>query len=277
MDAEIEQELGEIEQELAEREFYLLLGGTHDQSDAFLSIHAGTGGEDAEDCAALLMRMFLRYAERKQFSAAIIDNQPSDAGLKKATIELKGDYAYGFLRSEAGVHRIVRLSPFNANNLRQTSFVLVEVIPAMNDAASVAIKPDDLRIDTFRASGAGGQHVNKTSSAVRITHLPTGIVVSCQQERSQLQNRESAMKLLSAKLAQIEEEKRSEAQAAIKGEHKQGSWGNQIRSYVFHPYQMVKDHRTGAETSNIQDVMDGNLELFVEKFLEWDKQGGATR
>lgn len=272
---EIEVELSAVEAALKQREFYLLLSEPHDQGNCFVSVHAGTGGVDAQDCAAIILRMYLRYADRKGFKADMINLQEGEeAGIKKATIEISGDFAYGLLKGEAGVHRIVRLSPYNAQNLRQTSFVLVEVMPVVDQGIDIQINQDDLKIDTFKSSGAGGQHVNKTSSAVRITHVPSGIIVACQQERSQLQNKENAMKMLKAKLYQLEEEKRLVQNQELRGEHKQGSWGNQIRSYVYQPYQMVKDHRTDAETSAIDDVVDGNLDLFVEKFLEWNKAGG---
>lgn len=269
LQAELIKEIEKVELKLHEKEFYLLLSGPHDRDNCFLSIHAGTGGVDAQDCAAILMRMYLRFADQKGFTTDVLQVQAGEeAGIKKATIEITGEYAYGLCKSEAGVHRIVRLSPFNAQNLRQTSFVLVEVIPVIEQEIDIKLNPDDLRIDTFKSSGAGGQHVNKTSSAVRITHKPTGLVVACQQERSQLQNKEKALKLLKAKLYQIEQEKLDQQEQQFKGEHKQGSWSNQIRSYVFHPYQMVKDHRTEAETSKIDEVINGDLDVFVEKYLE---------
>ena len=238
-----------------------------------MSIHAGTGGVDAQDCAEILMRMYLRFAERNGFEVEILHSMMGlEAGIKKAIIEIRGSYAYGKLRSEAGTHRFVRLSPFNADNLRQTSFVLVEVEPVIEDEHEVEINESDLRVDTFKSSGAGGQHVNKTNSAIRITHLPSGIVVGCQQERSQHQNRRVAMKILRSKLYVLQQQAQALEHSKFKGEHKMGAWGNQIRSYVYHPYQMVKDHRTEVETGNIQDVVDGNLDMFIEGYLRWMKE-----
>ncbi|NTW75863.1 MAG: peptide chain release factor 2 [Candidatus Moranbacteria bacterium] len=258
-----------LEKEIGEWEFRLLFSGTHDRGDALLSIHAGAGGVDAQDWAEMLLRMYLRYAEQNGFKAHVIDeSRGTEAGIKSVTIEISGEYAYGYLRTEAGVHRLVRLSPFNANQLRQTSFSLVEVLPVLQDAAEVAVKPDELRIDTYRASGAGGQHVNKTDSAVRITHLSTGIVASSQSERSQLQNREQAMKLLIGKLYKRQLEEREQETKALKGEHKSAEWGNQIRSYVLHPYNLVKDHRTKVETADTAKVLDGGIGIFIEPALK---------
>lgn len=255
-------------------EFQLLLGGEYDSSDAILTLRSGAGGTEAQDWTEMLLRMYLRYAERHDYRAVILDeNRGNEAGLKSVTVEVKGRYAYGYLRGEMGVHRLVRLSPFNANNLRQTSFASVEVMPVLPDTdRSIEIKPEELRIDTLRASGAGGQHVNKTESAVRLTHLPTGIVVACQSERSQLQNREQAMKLLKSKLLQKRLAEEAAAKAAIRGEFKSAGFGNQIRSYVLHPYTMVKDHRTGTETSNAQAVLDGDLDSFVESELQYEQR-----
>lgn len=272
--AALEQDVKAIGDELRQWEFQLLLGGPYDAADAILTLRSGAGGTEAQDWTEMLLRMYLRYAERHSFRAAVLDeNRGNETGLKSVTVEIRGRYAYGYLRGEMGVHRLVRLSPFNANNLRQTSFASVEVMPVLPDTdRSIEIKPEDLRVDTLRASGAGGQHVNKTESAVRLTHLPSGIVVACQSERSQLQNREQAMKLLKSKLLQqrlVEEEARK---AAIRGEFKSAGFGNQIRSYVLHPYTMVKDHRTDTETSNTQAVLDGDLDSFIESELQYEQR-----
>lgn len=257
-----------LEAEIGGWEFRALLSGPHDRGDAILSIHAGAGGVDAQDFTEMLLRMYLRYAENSGFHASVIDeSRGTEAGIKSVTLEISGEYAYGYLRMEAGVHRLVRLSPFNANQLRQTSFALVEVSPVIEDAEEVPIKAEDLRIDTYRASGAGGQHVNKTDSAVRITHIPTNTVVSSQSERSQLQNRENAMKVLKAKLYQRLVEERDAEKKELKGEHKSAEGGNQIRSYVLHPYTLVKDHRTKTETSNALKVLDGDIQPFIESAL----------
>lgn len=270
-EADIREQVSALGKEIGEWEFRLLFSGKHDRGDALVSIHAGAGGVDAQDWAEMLVRMYLRYAERKGFKAHVIDeSRGGEAGIKSATIEVSGEFAYGYLRTEAGVHRLVRLSPFNANQLRQTSFALVEVLPVLEDTAEVDVKPDELRIDTYRASGAGGQHVNKTDSAVRITHLSTGVVASSQSERSQLQNREQAMKLLRAKLYQRLLEERERETKALKGEHKSAEWGNQIRSYVLHPYNLVKDHRTKVETADTAGVLDGGLDDFIESALRSD-------
>ena len=265
---ELSRTVASLEAEIGSWEFRALLSGPHDRGDAILSIHAGAGGVDAQDFTEMLLRMYLRYAENSGFRASIIDeSRGTEAGIKSVTLEISGEYAYGYLRMEAGVHRLVRLSPFNANQLRQTSFALVEVSPVIEDAEEVPIRTEDLRIDTYRASGAGGQHVNKTDSAVRITHIPTNVVVSSQSERSQLQNRENAMKVLKAKLYQKLVEEQEAKKQELKGEHKSAEGGNQIRSYVLHPYTLVKDHRTKTETSNALKVLDGDIQPFIESAL----------
>jgi peptide chain release factor 2 len=259
-----------LEQEVDRLEFHLLLSGPHDQGDAILAIHAGAGGTDAQDWAEMLLRMYLRWAESQGYKTEILDRLPGEeAGIKSAMISVSGAYAYGYARTERGVHRLVRLSPFDAAHRRHTSFALVEVWPDLDDDISVTINPDDIQIDTFRASSAGGQHMQKNDTAVRLTHIPTGIVVSCQNERSQAQNREAAMRVLRARLIQLEEEKLQAEIAELKGEHVDAGWGNQIRSYVLHPYQMVKDHRTGHETGNVQAVLDGRLDDFMEAYLRF--------
>ncbi len=257
-----------LEQEMERWEFELLLSGPHDKSDAILAIHAGAGGTDAQDWTEMLLRMYLRWAEAHGYKTEIVDRLAGDeAGIKRVMVTVSGQYAFGYLRAERGVHRLVRLSPFDAAHRRHTSFALVEAWPDIGDEVSVTIDPNDLRIETFRASSAGGQHVQKNETAVRITHIPTGIVVSCQNERSQTQNREMAMRVLRARLLEIEEQKRRAEIAELKGEHLDAGWGNQIRSYVLHPYQMVKDHRTGHETGNTQAVLDGRLDDFMEAYL----------
>jgi peptide chain release factor 2 len=277
-----ENDLIEVEKGIRQLEQRALLSDAHDPASAILAIHAGTGGTDAQDWAQMLERMYVRYIEQgkteqpeeralgieRRWSATVLDrSEGEEAGIKSVTLEVSGAYAFGLLKKEAGVHRLVRLSPFNAKSLRQTSFALVEVIPLLERSQDVAINEQDLEIDVFRAGGAGGQHVNTTDSAVRITHKPTGIVVSVQNERSQHQNKATAMKLLAAKLARLSELKTAEELAMLKGEFREGTWGNQIRSYVMQPYQMVKDHRTECETSNIQAVLDGDLKAFIEAEL----------
>jgi peptide chain release factor 2 len=271
-DSEIEKEIsGQLksaEKKLEKLEFELMFREKYDRGNAILSIHSGTGGADAQDWAGMLLRMYLRYAEIKNWKTKIISEmRAQDAGIKSATIEIIGKLAYGHLKAEAGVHRLVRLSPFNANNLRQTSFALVEVLPEIDKIEEVEMKPTDLRIDTFRASGAGGQHVNKTDSAVRITHLPTGIVAACQSERSQLQNKEKAMKIVKAKLFQKAQADKEKEKKDLKGDHALVQWGSQIRSYVLHPYKLVKDHRTKYESKNPEEVLDGKLDIFIETYL----------
>ncbi len=270
--AELEREYVAAEQALNEWESKTLLGGEYDGKDALITIRSGAGGVDAQDWAEMLLRMYLRYAEKRGFSSRVIDEaRGGEAGIKSATIEIGGAYAYGYLRGEAGVHRLVRLSPFNANSLRQTSFASVEILPVIDDDKTVIIAPEDLRIDTYRASGAGGQHVNKTESAVRITHIPTNIVTSSQSERSQLQNREEAMKMLRSKLVQRRIEEQEAEKLRLRGEWKSAGWSNQIRSYVLHPYTLVKDHRTETETSDTGSVLDGSLDIFIESELRFLK------
>jgi len=257
-----------VEKELRRFQMELILNDPLDPSNAYLSVHPGAGGTESHDWAQMLLRMYMRWAENKGFSVEILDFQPGEeAGVKSATILLRGEYAYGYLKHERGVHRLVRISPFDAAKRRHTSFASVNVIPEISDDIEVDIKAEDLRIDTFRASGHGGQYVNRTDSAVRITHLPTGIVVSCQSERSQHQNKAQALKMLKAKLYQLELTKRKEQLEEIQGELKEIAWGNQIRSYVLQPYTMVKDHRTGVETGNFEAVLDGDLDQFIEAEL----------
>lgn len=257
-----------FEKQLSDLELRTFLSDHDDSRDAILAIHPGAGGTESTDWASMLLRMYMRYADKHGFETNTIDFQPGDeAGIKSATIEIKGDFAYGYLKSESGVHRLVRISPFDANKRRHTSFASVFVFPVIESNIDIDVKDDDIRIDTYRASGAGGQHVNKVSSAVRITHLETGIVVTCQSERSQLKNRASAMKVLRARLYQIYKEKEDEKRDKAESEKKKIEWGSQIRSYVFHPYNLVKDHRTNCETSNSEAVMEGDLDLFINAFL----------
>jgi peptide chain release factor 2 len=267
---ELTSEAEALKAEVDRLEFRLLLSGPHDRGDAILAIHAGAGGTDAQDWAEMLLRMYLRWAEARGYKAELVDRLPGEeAGIKRAMVAISGLYAYGYARAERGVHRLVRLSPFDAAHRRHTSFALVEVWPDLEDDITVTINPDDIQIDTFRASSAGGQHMQKNDTAVRLTHIPTGIVVSCQNERSQVQNREVAMRVLRARLIQMEEEKLQAEIAELKGEHVDAGWGNQIRSYVLHPYQMVKDHRTDHETGNVQAVLDGRLNDFMEAYLRF--------
>lgn len=246
----------------------LLLNGPYDHRNAILELHPGAGGTESQDWGSMLMRMYMRYAESKGFKVEVLDYQDGEeAGIKSVTLLIKGENAYGYLKAEKGVHRLVRISPFDASGRRHTSFVSCDVMPEMDEDLDIEINPDDLKIDTYRSSGAGGQHVNTTDSAVRITHLPTGIVVSCQAERSQLQNRERAMQMLKAKLYRLKLEEQQKELQALRGEQKEIGWGSQIRSYVFHPYSLVKDHRTNYETSNVQAVMDGEIEPFILEYL----------
>ncbi len=266
-----------IERELDTAETSLLLSGEFDAHDAILALHAGAGGTESQDWAEMLRRMYLRWADRHKFNAEVVDTTPGEeAGIKSSTLTITGRNAYGLLKSERGVHRLVRISPFDASARRHTSFALIEVSPLIEDDLAIEIREEDLRVDVFRASGAGGQHVNKTSSAVRMVHLPTGLVVSCQNERSQAQNRDTALKLLRARLLELELEKREAEQARLKGQHVEAGWGNQIRSYVLQPYQMVKDHRTGYETGNTQGVLDGAIDAFSEAYLRHMVGAGAA-
>lgn len=265
---QVEQEATELAERVRQLELRLLLTGQYDGHDAILAVHAGTGGVDAQDWAEMLLRMYLRWAQRAGFAAEVVDLlEGEEAGIKSATVEVRGPYAYGYLKGEAGTHRLVRLSPFDAAHRRHTSFALVEVLPLVEEDDDVEIREEDIRIDTFRASGHGGQHVNKTESAVRITHLPTGIVVTCQNERSQIQNRETAMKILKARLLELKIRQRQEEQARLKGKPVVTGWGNRIRSYVLHPYTMVTDHRTEVSTPNIQAVLEGEIDPFIEAYL----------
>ncbi|GAB4296571.1 MAG: peptide chain release factor 2 [Myxococcota bacterium] len=252
----------------SELEFKKMLGGKYDAQDAFLEVNAGAGGTESCDWANMLLRMYLRYCERKGFKASIVSLLPGEeAGIKNATVSVEGEYAYGYLKAERGVHRLVRISPFDANARRHTSFASVDVMPQLDEEIEIEINPDDLRIDTYRSQGAGGQHVNKTDSAVRITHYPTGIVVACQNERSQHQNKATALRLLKARLYELEEQKREEERKTIGGEKRAIAWGSQIRSYVLHPYRMVKDLRTGVETGKVDAVLDGELDDLIQSYL----------
>lgn len=266
--SEMESELEGAKHTLSELELGMLLSDEYDANNAIMNLHAGAGGTEAQDWTGMLLRMFTRYAEGKGFEVELLDVLPGEeAGTKSATLAIKGHNAYGFLKSEKGVHRLVRISPFDSNAHRHTSFAAVDVMPEIDNTVEVNINMDDVRVDYYRASGAGGQHVNKTSSAVRMTHLPTGIVVQCQNERSQLQNKERCLQLLRAKLFEYEKAIQDQKISDLAGDYQAIEWGSQIRSYVFQPYTLVKDHRTGAETGNIQAVMDGDLDLFVESYL----------
>jgi peptide chain release factor 2 len=265
---DIEKELDGIASQLDELEFQLAFRGEYDARNAILAIHAGAGGTESQDWAEMLMRMYLRWAERRGYKAEVLDTSPGDeAGIKSTVITVGGDYAFGYLKSEHGVHRLVRLSPFDADHARHTSFALVEVMPEAEENIDLVIAPEDIKVDTFRSSGPGGQHMQKTSSAVRLTHLLSGIVVTCQSERSQHMNKDFAFKILRARLLEKELEKREEEKARLKGKRIEAGWGNQIRSYVLHPYRMVKDHRTGYETSHTEAVLDGDLDSFIDAYL----------
>ncbi len=265
---EIMESLDKLSADIDAFELSTLLSGPNDTKNGILTIHPGAGGTESQDWAEMLFRMYNRWSERKGYAVTLLDYQAGEeAGLKSATLEIKGEFAYGYLKAESGVHRLVRISPFDANKRRHTSFVSVYVYPEVDEEINIEIHEEDLRIDTYRSSGAGGQHVNKTSSAVRITHLPTNIVVQCQNERSQIKNRATAMMLLKSRLYQLELEEQRKKQAQFEKTKKKIEWGSQIRSYVFHPYNMVKDHRTDTETSNIQVVMDGDIDMFINAFL----------
>lgn len=266
--ADLAAEAEALESSLDDLEFQLMLSGKHDQDDALLSIHAGAGGTESQDWAEMLLRMYLRWAESSGFQTEILDRTDGEeAGVKSVTVLVEGKYAYGYLKAERGVHRLVRISPFDASSRRHTSFAKVEVMPELEDDIEIDINPDDIEMDVFKAGGAGGQHVQKNSTAIRLRHIPTGVVVSCQNERSQLQNRETAMKILRGRLYELERQKREAEAAKLKGENVDAGWGNQIRSYVLHPYKMVKDHRTEHEVGNAEAVLDGRLDDFIEAWL----------
>jgi peptide chain release factor 2 len=268
---ELAAELALAARDLERRELALMLGGRYDDGDTFISIQAGMGGTDAQDWAEMLLRMYTRWAEGRGYSVQIVDQSEGDeAGIKSATLEVRGPYAYGYARAEAGVHRLIRLSPFNAAHTRQTSFARIEVMPEVDDAPEVVIKPEELRVDVFRSGGKGGQGVNTTDSAVRLTHLPTGLVVTCQNERSQLQNRETALRVLRGRLLERELQRQAEERSRLRGEYRDAAFGSQMRTYYLHPSTLVKDHRTDHETSNVQAVLDGQLDGFIEAYLRWN-------
>ncbi len=275
---EVEQMLKEFTEKLESMRISTLLSGEYDNCNAILRLNAGAGGTESCDWCSMLYRMYCRWADSKGFSTEVLDFLDGDeAGIKSVTVQINGENAFGYLKSERGVHRLVRISPFNAAGKRQTSFVSCDVMPDIEEDLDVEINPDDLRIDTYRSSGAGGQHINKTSSAVRITHIPTGIVVQCQNERSQFQNKDKAMQMLKAKLYMLKQQENAEKISDIRGDVKEIGWGNQIRSYVLQPYTMVKDHRTGEESGNAQAVLDGNLDPFISAYLKWQSLGGENQ
>jgi peptide chain release factor 2 len=277
MSADIERDFAALGQEVARATLEAQLSGPYDERDAVVAVSAGVGGTDAADWAQMLVRMYLRWAERRGFKAELVDFTPGDeAGYRSATITIEGLNAYGYLRTERGTHRLVRISPFDAQHRRQTSFTLVDPTPQIEDEGEVEIRPEDLRIDTYRATGAGGQNVNKTETAVRITHLPSGMVVSCQNERSQLQNRETALRILKARLLEERVRRQEEEQARERGEMRSADWGSQIRSYVLHPYTVVKDHRTGVEVGDPTRVLDGDIDMFIEAALSRRSAGTAS-
>ena len=268
LEKDLQSRLDVVKQELEDFKIETLLSGKYDELNAIVTLHSGAGGTEAQDWTQMLFRMYTMYAEKRGYDVSVLDELPGDeAGIKSITFLVSGENAYGYLKCEKGVHRLVRISPFDAGARRHTSFASVEVMPEIESAPEIEIKPEDLKVDTYRSSGAGGQHINKTESAIRITHIPTGIVVSCQTERSQIQNRETAMKMLYSKLAEKKEEEEMAKLSQIKGEIKKIEWGSQIRSYVFCPYTLVKDHRTEYETSNIEDVMNGNIQPFINDYL----------
>ncbi len=277
--AELEEEAQALQEEIDRRELMLALSGEFDDHDAILSIHAGEGGTEAQDWAEMLLRMYLRWGEKHGFKTILLDRTPGEeAGIKSATVEIKGPYAYGYLKGEKGNHRLVRISPFDSGARRHTSFAKVEVLPVLDDDIQIEIHPNDIRMDVFLSGGAGGQNVQKNATAVRLTHLPTGIVVTCQNERSQTQNRETAMKILKARLYQMELEKKQAREAALRGKYVKPGFGTRIRNYVLHPYQMVKDERTGYETGNAQAVLDGELDPFIDAWLKQQiGKGNYTR
>ncbi len=275
---EIQDQIRLLEKQFEKLEFFLLFSGKHDQKNALVSIYAGSGGTEAQDWSQMLMRMVFRFCEKKGWKVTLLEETlGGEAGIKSCSFRVEGRYAYGHLQAEHGTHRLVRISPFDAESMRHTSFSMVEVIPEMDAQDQVTIDPKDLRIDTFMAGGKGGQSVNTTYSAVRIVHLPTGITVQCQNERSQLQNRETALKVLNSKLVKLQEEKEEKERLELRGEYKSADWGNQIRSYVLHPYKMVKDIRTRHESKNPDEVLDGNLDEFIEEYLRWKKDGKPNR
>ncbi|AYF55223.1 peptide chain release factor 2 [Clostridium botulinum] len=269
---EILNEIKEVKVIIDEFKVQILLSGEYDKNNAIVSLHAGAGGTDAQDWTEMLLRMYTRWAEAKGYKVEILDILPGDeAGIKSASLKIMGEFAYGYLKAEKGIHRLVRISPFNANGKRQTSFASLEVLPELTESQDIEIKSDDLRIDTYRASGAGGQHINKTDSAVRITHIPTGIVVQSQSERSQFQNKDTAMSMLKSKLVELKERAHKEKIEDLSGDLKEIGWGSQIRSYVFQPYTMVKDHRTNTEMTNVDAVMDGDIDIFIVEYLKVNK------
>lgn len=274
---ELEPEVEALEAEVDRREFAAMLSGKYDPGNALLAIHAGAGGTDSQDWAEMLQRMYLRWAENRRFKTEILDvTEGDEAGIKSVTIAVNGSYAYGYLHPEKGVHRLVRLSPFDAAHRRHTSFALVEVLPQVEDDDEIEINPSDLQIDVYRSSGAGGQNVQKNATAIRITHLPSGLVVTCQNERSQIQNRENALRVLRARLFEIRQQEQEEQMAELRGEYTKAEWGSQIRSYVLHPYQMVKDHRTNYEVGNTQAVLNGAIDEFIEAYLRHRMGNGAS-
>jgi peptide chain release factor 2 len=279
--AELAAEAPALREQLAHLEFQLQLSGPYDRGNAILAVHARAGGTEAQDWAQMLMRMYLRWGERRGYKTEVLDLSPGEeAGIKSVAIEFVGAYAYGYLKAERGVHRLVRLSPFDAAHRRHTSFALVEVMPEVAEDVALEINPEDVKFEAYRSGGPGGQNVNKVNTAVRLTHLPSGIVVTCQTERSQLQNRETAMRILKARLLEQEQERKEKEQATLRGEHVETSWGSQIRSYVLHPYNLVKDLRTGHETSDVNGVLDGELDPFMESYLAWQvgrEPSGAAR
>jgi peptide chain release factor 2 len=273
---DLQKETEIIEKELGKKELRAMLSGEHDKGNALLAIHAGAGGTDSQDWAEILQRMYLRWAEMRGYEADILDlSEGEEAGIKSVTIAINGRYAYGYLRAEKGVHRLVRLSPFDASHRRHTSFALVEVLPQVEDNSQININPDDLRIDVYRSSGAGGQNVQKNATAIRITHLPTGLVVTCQNERSQVQNKENAMRVLRSRLLEMKQAEQEKEMAELRGEYTKAEWGSQIRSYILHPYQLVKDHRTEYEVGNTQSVLNGSIDPFIEAYLRANVGNGS--